>query len=96
MADLRREDHLPDWPHDSGEPALLFFLPRPGGTDRLGHADAARMALAEGIRVLDRHWPQGAQMPDMGLWTHWVHSQVLRSEAEALLKTAAAPNKPPD
>jgi WD40 repeat protein/serine/threonine protein kinase/tetratricopeptide (TPR) repeat protein len=91
----RSEKHLTDRAQVGGE-GVLLSLCRALVEQRRGHADAARAALAEGIRILDRRWPQGERTPDMGPWIVWVHARALRSEAETVLKNAGAPDKPRD
>jgi WD40 repeat protein/serine/threonine protein kinase len=51
---------------------------------RLGQRDAARQALAEAVRVMERHAPR--QGGDRGVvWFDWAFCQTIRGEAEALV-----------
>jgi tetratricopeptide (TPR) repeat protein len=91
----RSEKHLTELPQIEGE-GILLYLCRALVEQRRGHADAARKALAEGIRIIDQRWPQGEHTPDMGTGSVWIHARVLRSEAEALGKNAGPQDKPHD
>ncbi len=91
----RSEKHLTDWAQVGGE-GVLLSLCRALVEQRRGHRDAARAALAEGIRILDQRWPQGEHTPGMRSWEVWVHARALRVEAEAMRKTNGPADKPQD
>ncbi len=58
---------------------------------RLGHANEARQCLAKGIQWLEREGPPSPERPAKLLPQDWIEAQLLRREAEELLKIKRSP-----
>jgi tetratricopeptide (TPR) repeat protein len=58
---------------------------------RLGHPDEARQCLDKGIQWLERVGPPSPERPAQLLSWDWLEGQLLRREAEELLKTNRSP-----
>jgi serine/threonine protein kinase/Flp pilus assembly protein TadD/thiol-disulfide isomerase/thioredoxin len=58
---------------------------------RLGHPDEARRCLDEGIQWLEREGPPSAERPTKLQAQDWIEAQLLRREAEEMLKTTRSP-----
>jgi serine/threonine protein kinase/WD40 repeat protein/tetratricopeptide (TPR) repeat protein len=58
---------------------------------RLGHPDEARQCLDKGIQWLEREGPPGPERPAKISLADWMEAQVLRREAEEMLKTKRSP-----
>jgi tetratricopeptide (TPR) repeat protein len=58
---------------------------------RLGHADEARQCLAKGIQWLEREGPPGPEQQAKLMPQDWLEAELLRREAEELLKTKRNP-----
>jgi serine/threonine protein kinase/tetratricopeptide (TPR) repeat protein len=58
---------------------------------RLGHPDEARRCLAKGIQWLEREGPPGPERPAKIDPLDWVEAQLLRREAEEVLKIKLSP-----
>jgi tetratricopeptide (TPR) repeat protein len=58
---------------------------------RLGHPDEARRCLAKGIQWLEREGPPGSGRPAKLHPMDWVEAQLLRREAEEMLKIKRSP-----
>jgi tetratricopeptide (TPR) repeat protein len=54
---------------------------------RLGHPDEARQCLAKGVQWLQREGPPGPGRPAKIHRSDWLEAQLLRREAEEMLKT---------
>jgi len=65
---------------------------------RLGHAAEARSYLDKAAAWLDQSTPEKPRDARMGatpvLWSHWLEAQLLRCEAEAVIRGAPASNNP--
>jgi hypothetical protein len=72
---------------------LLNCLGRALAEYRLGHAALARESLGQGMAWLEKATPAKADEPTTLFATDWLEAQLLRREAEALLK-AAKPGSP--
>ncbi|MFL5245264.1 MAG: protein kinase domain-containing protein [Gemmataceae bacterium] len=58
---------------------------------RLGHADEARLCFDKGIQWQEREGPPGPERPAKLLPQDWLEAQLLRSEAENMLKIKRSP-----
>jgi serine/threonine-protein kinase len=58
---------------------------------RLGHPEEARRCLDEGIQWLEREGPPSAERPTKLQPQDWIEAQLLRREAEEMLKTKRSP-----
>ena len=58
---------------------------------RLGHPDDARQCLDNGIQWLEREGPPSPELPAKLLPQDWLEAQLLRREAEEMLKTMQSP-----
>jgi eukaryotic-like serine/threonine-protein kinase len=58
---------------------------------RMGHPDEARQSLDKGIQWLERESPPGLARPTKILPQDWLEAQVLRREAEEMLKIKRSP-----
>ena len=63
----------------------------PWFTTRLGHPDEARQCLDKGIQWLERESPPGPERPTKLLPQDWLEAQLLRREAEEMLKIKRSP-----
>ena len=59
--------------------------------DRLGHPDEARRCLDKGIQWLEREGPSSPERPTQLMPQDWLEAQLLRREAEEMLKTKRSP-----
>src|SRR5262249_30462561 len=83
---LRKAEPLAESPLKA---ALHFMLSM--AYQRLNRPEEAKAAYQQALRDVELEYgtPDRYQ-PEKGAWTHWLHSQVLRREAEAVLKQPAA------
>jgi WD40 repeat protein len=58
---------------------------------RLGHPDDARQCLDKGIQWLEREGPPSPELPAKLLPQDWLEAQLLRREAEEMLKIMRSP-----
>jgi serine/threonine protein kinase/WD40 repeat protein len=58
---------------------------------RLGHTDEARQCLDKGIQWLEREGPPSPELPAKLLPQDWLEAQLLRREAEEMLKMERSP-----
>jgi tetratricopeptide (TPR) repeat protein len=72
---------------------IFFFLSM--ACQRLNRGDEARAAYQQGLRHMEIYFgSRDEYRPGKGRWYEWAWCQVLRSEAEAVLKNARGRDKP--
>jgi WD40 repeat protein/tetratricopeptide (TPR) repeat protein len=62
---------------------------------RLGHPDEARQCLDKGIQWLEREGPRGPEQPAKLPLQDWLEAELLRREAEEILKQSGIRDRPP-
>jgi tetratricopeptide (TPR) repeat protein len=74
---------------------IFFFLSM--AYQRLNWSEEAKAAYQEGLRSIEIHFGSRDRFqPGKGHWSEWPWCQVLRREAESVLKNAAGPVQPKD